>query len=95
MADIIDREEVRKKLYKIKTRCEQKPKHNEYRRGQLDALEYAITAVDDCEALEATTIVCCQDCIHASERDRSLVYCGFFRKHRDPTDYCNYGEKVY
>ncbi len=95
MADIIDREEARKKLFKIKTRCEQKPKKSEYRRGQLSALEYALTAIEDCETLEVTTIVRCRECIHASERDRTMVYCGFFRKHRDPNDYCNFGEKVY
>ena len=79
----------------MKMRFEQKPKHSEYRRGQVNALDYAIRAIDDCEAQEVITVVRCRDCIHAMDRDKSMVYCGFYGKHRDPADYCNFGEKVY
>lgn len=95
MADVIERNEVRRRLEKIRMRTEQKPKRSEYRRGMLDALDYSLSAVDACEGQEVVTVTRCADCIHAAERDKTMVYCGFYRKHRDPTDYCNYGEKVY
>ncbi len=93
MGDVIDRDSVLRKLYRFRDRCEQKRKEN-YRVGQIDGINYAMETIQAADPLEVVTVVRCRDCLHASERDKSLVYCGIHNKHRDPEDFCNFGEQA-
>lgn len=87
MADAISRDVVKNRIHRLKTRMQRK-KPNEFQLGQLDGLEYALSIITACDALEVVAVTRCKECRHATERHTTLPYCLIQNRRKDPDDYC-------
>jgi len=94
MGDAIDRDEIKIRMKRIWGRTTQW-KSGSFRAGFVTAMEYAVQAVDNCKSLEVTTVTRCGECRHATEKNCSMVYCLIHNRHKDPTDFCNFGDPDY
>ena len=91
MIDAIDRDELDRKLYKLKVLIQQR-KSSSYNYGYLMAINDAINKMRDCASLETTAVVRCKDCRHATDRYSTMPYCSIHNRSRGPDDFCNFGE---
>lgn len=91
MGDAISRDEMKAKLYKLRSRTEQ-GKASSFRAGFRQAIDFALSDVDSCRPVEAVLITRCHECRHAAERQTTLPYCMIHNRRKSPEDYCNYGE---
>lgn len=87
---VISRHDAKGQLYRLKGKSLQWRK-SQYRDGWNDALESADSALNNCRELEVKTVVCCGNCFHATDRDKTLVYCSIQRRHKKPDAYCDEG----
>ena len=92
MIDAIDREEMNRKLFKLKLAMKQRRNDSAYNRGYTDAVSDAINKAGECTSLELTAIVRCKDCHHATERFSTMPFCTIHNRRRGADDYCNFGE---
>lgn len=88
--DAISRYDAHGQMRRLKGKTLQMRKSG-YRDGWNDAIESADQALNNCKALDVTTVVCCGNCFHATERDTPLVYCSIQRRHKKPDAYCDEG----
>ena len=52
----------------------------------------AVQAVENCRSLEVCTVTRCGKCKHSTEKHSTMVYCLIHNKHKDPNDFCNFGD---
>ena len=91
MIDAIDREELNRKLFKLKLAMKQR-KDSAYNRGYTAAINDAIYKAGECTVMEMTAIVRCKNCHYATERLSTMPFCTIHNRSRGPDDYCNFGE---
>ncbi len=91
MEDAISREEMKYRLRQIRSRTTQW-KQSSFRAGFLEAIDHAASAVESCRQVEGVIVTRCKDCRHATDRHSTLPYCTIHNKHKDPNDYCNFGD---
>ena len=95
MDEVISREEMRSKIWKIRARCLQW-RDNGYRNGWMEAMDCAESALNGCRDLDVQTVTRCRECLHAhpGSSDKTLVYCTVHKKYLKADDFCNYGVNV-
>lgn len=91
--DAISRCDAHVQMRRLKGKTLQMRKSG-YRDGWNDAIESADQALNNCKALEVTTVVCCRNCLLAAERESTLVYCQIQKKHKNPDAYCDEGIQI-
>ena len=91
MADAISRDVVKNRIHRLKTRMQRK-KPNEFQLGQLDGLEYALSIITACDALEVVAVTRCRVRRFATERTTTLPYCMVHNRRKNPDDFCNFGD---
>lgn len=92
MEDVISREEIYSKIYRMKDRI-RSHREGSYRRGYTDACKDAFQKLGECASLEVVTVTRCRYCRHAAERETTLPYCTVHNRRRAPDDYCKCGER--
>ena len=88
--DVISRQDAQGRLHRLKEKSTQWRK-TQYKTGWDDAIESAERAISNCKALEVQTVVRCSECLHAVERESTMVYCAVYGKRRGREDFCNLG----
>jgi len=91
VGDAISRDEMKVKLYKLRSRTEQW-KASSFRAGFRQAIDFALSDVDGCRPVEAVLITRCHECRHATERHSTMPYCTIHNRTRGPEDFCNFGD---
>lgn len=91
MGDAISRDEMKAKLYKLRSRTDQW-KASSFRAGYREAIDFALSDVENCRAVEAILVTRCHECRHATERQSTMPYCTVHNRTRSPEDYCNFGD---
>lgn len=91
MGDAISRDEMKARLYKLRSRTDQwKP--SSFRAGYREAVDFALSDAESCRAVDAILVTRCRECRHATERQTTLPYCMIHNRRKSPEDYCNYGD---
>lgn len=91
--DAISRYDAHVQMRRLKDKTLQMRKSG-YRDGWNDAIESADQALNNCKALDVTTVVCCRNCLNAAERESTLVYCPIQKKYKNPDAYCDEGIQI-
>ena len=94
MADeLISLAEARGKMRRLRDKSTQW-KRSSYREGWNDAVDQADRALGLCRTMDVQPVVRCRDCLHAIDRQSTMVFCTVTNKHKDMEDYCNFGVYV-
>lgn len=91
MANVIDQDRLIRKLRALKTRTAQR-KTSDYRRGQIDGIEFCIEEAENQQPMEVVAVTRCRVCRFATERTTTLPYCMVHNRRKNPDDFCNFGD---
>jgi hypothetical protein len=90
MGDAISRDEMKARLYKLRSRTDQwKP--SSFRAGYREAVDFALSDAESCRPVEAVLITRCGQCRSATERNSTMPYCMIHNRRKNPDDFCNFG----